>query len=376
MKVEGIDYRTIWCDENRNVHIIDQRREFLPHRFEIVGLSNVRDFCYAIKNMQVRGAGLIGATAGYGMFVGARELQPSFSITQTYSAEVFDSHMSEIGEKLKSTRPTAVNLSYAVDRQLAAIRLKQGLDEKVEVAFATAEDIANEDAEMCRNIGLNGVEIIKGIHHGKRDTVNILTHCNAGWLAFVDYGSATSPIYEAHRQGIPVHVWVDVTSPWNQGSRLTAWELANEGVDHSIISDNAGGYLMQEKMIDMVITGADRVTRTGDAANKIGTYLKALAARDNDVPFYVALPSSTFDFSMTDGRGIPIEMRDPEEVKYAWGSDSSKRVSRVLIANESSHALNPSFDVTPARLITGLITERGIISPVSEARILEMHPQR
>ncbi len=373
MKVDGTHFRTIWFDDT--IKIIDQRREYLPHKFEIRDLNSVDDFCIAIKDMWVRGAGLIGATAGYGMFIGAEEAGKKFQ-SEPYTPEKFDQYMQEIGERLKKTRPTAANLAWAVNRQLEAIRSEQTRIEKVNIAFDTAEEIADEDAEYCKRIGEYGVELIKKIYERKKSPVNILTHCNAGWLAFVDYGSATSPIYEANRLGIPVHVWVDMTAPWNQGGRLTAWELANEGIPHHIIADNTGGHLMQHGLVDIVITGADRVTRTGDAANKIGTYLKAIAAKDNNVPFYVALPSSTFDWKIKDGiNEIPIEERDPEEVKYAYGlCEDNETVERVLIANSGSPAKNYSFDVTPARFITGLITERGICQ-ANEEDILRLYPE-
>jgi methylthioribose-1-phosphate isomerase len=376
MKVSGVPYRTIWHDDS--LKIIDQSpKTGLPHNFRILELKSVDDVCYAIKEMQVRGAGLIGAAAGYGMFLGAEEAWDRFEKQKSYSPEKFDDYMQEIGNRLKSTRPTAVNLACAVDRQLKEIKCKETLTDKVNVAFDIAEKIANEDAEMCKRIGENGFSIIRDIYLKKGDVVNVLTHCNAGWLAFVDYGSALSPVYEAYNKGIPVHVWVDMTGPWNQGGRLTAWELVGEKVPHTVIADNTGGHLMQHGKVDLVIVGADRVTRTGDAANKIGTYLKALAARDNYIPFYVAFPSSTFDWNLKHGKDIPIEERSSEEVKYAEGLlEKTGTIEKVLLTTKDSHAENYSFDVTPARLISGLITERGIISPVNEQNILELYPEQ
>src|SRR3989339_186725 len=362
MLVDGEHYRTIWLkkDGSSAVQIIDQR--LLPHEFVVEDLRTVDDVCVAIKDMHVRGAGLIGATAGYGMYIAALHAR-----NDDFFNDMFDA-----AKKLKSTRPTAVNLAWAVDRQLAAVPSGScSLDEKVLRAWMTAKTIADEDANCCRRIGLYGEKLIELIYRKKKSPVNILTHCNAGWLAFVDYGSATAPIYKAHEFGIPLHVWVDETRPWNQGSRLTAWELGQQGVRHTIISDNAGGHLMQHGMVDLVITGADRVTRTGDAANKIGTYLKALAAKDNKVPFYVALPSSTFDWNMRDGvKDIPIEQRDSEEVLYATGKHEGS-IKRVLLAPEGSNAANYGFDVTPRSLITGLITERGVCKP-NERSICQM----
>lgn len=349
MKVKTKPYRTIWLNEVNDevISIIDQR--FLPHQFIIENLHSVDEVVTAIKDMHVRGAGLIGATAGYGMYLAAIEGRQNPDVLLRAAAE------------LKASRPTAVNLQWAVDRQLEAITQARNADERVSIALNTAMLIADEDAEYCRQIGLHGVALIEQISKSKNgEIVNILTHCNAGWLAFVDYGSATAPIYEAFARGLDIHVWVDETRPRNQGSSLTAWELGNLGIPHTIIVDNAGGHLMQHGMVDIVITGADRVTRAGDAANKIGTYLKALAAYDNQVPFYVALPSSTFDWTITDGvKDIPIEERHSDEVKYMSGLGDTGP-ARILITPPDSRAANYGFDVTPARLITGLITERGI----------------
>lgn len=352
MEVKGSNYRTIWLNETNSdtICIIDQR--YLPHQFVIEELHTVKEVVAAIKDMQVRGAGLIGAAAGYGMYLATLEAGTTNS---------FDNHLNQSASLLKSSRPTAVNLEWAVTRQLKAIAAGKSVAEKIYIAKKTALAIADEDADHCRQIGLHGVSLIEQIAKNKNgDAVNILTHCNAGWLAFVDYGSATAPIYEAFKRGINVHVWVDETRPRNQGAGLTAWELINQQVPHTVITDNAGGHLMQHGLVDMVITGADRVTRAGDAANKIGTYLKALAAYDNNIPFYVALPSSTFDWSIKNGiKEIIIEERSADEVKYVWGLCENE-IKKVLITPAESPALNYGFDVTPARLITGLLTERGI----------------
>jgi methylthioribose-1-phosphate isomerase len=327
------------------VRIIEQTK--LPWVFEIEELRTVEDVCVAIRDMHVRGAGCIGATAGFGMYLAA------------WNGE----DLVEAGGRLKATRPTAVNLAWAVDRQLAHL---EGADDMVAAAGEMAQVIADEDASACRAIGEHGLKLIEEIAAGKDGPVNILTHCNAGWLAFVDHGSATAPIYAAHDAGIPVHVWVDETRPRNQGARLTAWELAGHGVPHTVIADNAGGHLMQHGMVDLVITGTDRTTYTGDVANKIGTYLKALAAKDTGVPFYVALPSSTFDWECRDGvAGIPIEERDGDEVAVMEGMGEHGVVA-VRLMREESPAANHAFDVTPARLVTGLITERGVCAASEE----------
>ena len=368
MKVKGKHYLTIWLkDENSNtICIIDQRK--LPHQFVIEELNSVSDVAEAIRDMHVRGAGLIGATAGYGMYLAAIEAGQGNSFDE--------GKLLKSANLLKSARPTAVNLEWAVNRQLNAIAKVKLIDEKIMVARDTALRIAAEDADYCRQIGMHGADIIAELSKNKKgDTVNILTHCNAGWLAFVDHGSALAPVYEAFDNGIKVHVWIDETRPRNQGAGLTAWELNMHGIPHTVIVDNAGGHLMQHEMVDLVITGADRVTRAGDAANKIGTYLKALAAYDNRIPFYVALPSSTFDWNIHDGlKEIPIEERSQDEVKYVdgWVGDE---VKRVLVTSPGSPASNYGFDVTPARLITGLITERGICK-ATEPDILNMFPEK
>ncbi|MDR3275695.1 MAG: S-methyl-5-thioribose-1-phosphate isomerase [Treponema sp.] len=357
MNVNGRHYRTIWLDEADpdRVRIINQQA--LPFSFEIMDLRTVEDARRAIRDMYVRGAGLIGATAAWGMYLALREA-PAGSC---------DAALTQAAALLKATRPTASNLAWAVDRMLAA---KPGAERE------TAQAISDEDAEFCRNIGLQGLGIIRKLAAGKGGSpVNILTHCNAGWLAFVDYGTALSPVYAAFDAGVPVHVWVDETRPRNQGASLTAWELGRHGVPHDLIPDNAGGHLMQHGLVDMVITGADRVTRSGDAANKIGTYLKALAARDNGVPFYVALPSSTFDWTMRDGVAeIPIEERDAAELRWVSGKTITGTIEAVQICPDDTPARNWGFDVTPAPYITGLITERGLCA-AHEAAILALYPE-
>ena len=366
MKVNGNHYRTIWQDDQNTgiVCVIDQRP--LPHEFVIEKIDSVSQMCTAIRDMHVRGAGLIGAAAGYGMYLAAREAA---------SAPDFDLHLQELARQLCATRPTAVNLAWAVDRQLAAIAQETSLEEKISIAQKMAKEIADEDASFCKRIGEHGFGMIEALSRQRGSTVNILTHCNAGWLAFVDHGSATAPIYEAFDRGIDVHVWVDETRPRNQGARLTAWELGQHGVPHTVISDNTGGHLMQHGLVDMVITGTDRTTRTGDVGNKIGTYLKALAAKDNGVPFYVALPSSTFDWEIRDGvKEIPIEQRGADEVKSIKGLDEGQ-IREVLLTPANSPAANYAFDVTPARLVTGLITERGVCE-ANESSILKLFPER
>ena len=358
MNVRGRHYRTIWPKpgDDRVIQLIDQR--FLPHQFVIEEVRTVAEMAAAIREMHVRGAGLIGAAAGYGMYLAT-----------------FESDLAGAAEQLKATRPTAVNLAWAIDRQFRNIEAAGSAEEKQRVAFQTAREIADEDAEHCRRIGEHGIELIRRLSERKNGApVNILTHCNAGWLAFVDYGSATSPIYAAHDAGIPVHVWVDETRPRNQGSKLTAWELGEHGVPHTVIADNAGGHLMQRGKVDAVMVGTDRTTYTGDVANKIGTYLKALAAKDNAIPFYVALPSSSFDWTIRDGvHEIPIEERGSEEVSHADGFHAGEHVE-VRVTPEKSPAANFGFDVTPRELVTGLITERGICQ-ANETSILELFPE-
>jgi methylthioribose-1-phosphate isomerase len=367
MMVDQQHYRTIWlsADDARVVQVIDQTR--LPHAFEILELHTVAQACLAIRNMTVRGAGLIGACAAFGMYLAALEASDS----------QFADFLAQAGSRLKATRPTAANLAWAVERMLRAMATAASPEAARHIARTEAQAIADEDVDHCRRIGAHGLDLIEGIAHSKPgQTINILTHCNAGWLAFVDIGSATAPIYAAHDAGIPVHVWVDETRPRNQGASLTAWELGQHGVPHTLIADNAGGHLMQHGLVDLVLTGADRVTRNGDAANKIGTYLKALAAHDNRVPMVVALPSSTFDFAMRDGvANIPIEERGSEEVRWMSGCTEGGTLESVRICPESTPARNWGFDVTPARLISKLICERGICD-ANEAAILALFPEQ
>jgi len=352
--------------------VIDQRE--LPHRFVTIDLKTVDDYAFAISDMAVRGAGLIGACAAYGMWAAA--------VTAADGKEAFDEWISSAAGRLIATRPTARNLEWAVTRQQRVIADAADVESAREAARRGAAEVADSDVRMCRDIGMHGLEVIRKIRKEKTaacrgdEPVRILTHCNAGWLAFVDYGSATAPIYAAHDEGIPVHIWVDETRPRAQGAALTAWELLSHGIPHDVIVDNAGGHLMQHGLVDMVITGADRVSAGGDAANKIGTYLKALAAVDNGVPFYVALPSSTFDWELDDGvAGIPIEERSADEVRYVRGlSRKTGEPDEVLICPEGSEARNWGFDVTPRRLITGLITERGIC-PASREGIRGLYPE-
>jgi len=352
MKVNGIPYRTIWLkpDDARVVQVIDQTR--LPHAFEVADLRTLDDACRAICDMTVRGAGLIGATAGWGMYLASLQA-PDYG---------FDAFMRAAGARLTATRPTAANLAWAVRRVLAALSVGCDAAQGRQIAQQTACAIADENATHCYQIGQHGLGVLTELARRKQgQCINILTHCNAGWLAFVDHGSATAPIYAAHDAGIDLHVWVDETRPRNQGASLTAWELGQHGVPHTLIADNAGGHLMQHGLVDLVITGADRVTNCGDVANKIGTYLKALAARDNGVPFYVALPSSTFDFTLGDGvAGIPIEERDASEVRWVPGKNAQGELTSVQICPDTTPARNWGFDVTPARLVTQLICERGL----------------
>jgi methylthioribose-1-phosphate isomerase len=383
MNVGGQHFRTIWlCPVNKEVvQLIDQR--YLPHRFVIEDITTVGQMANAIREMHVRGAGLIGASAGYGMYLATMEAGASSpqdesvrlaDRTGSISAVELDRQLREAAELLKSTRPTAVNLKWAIERQLAAIQKGKSAEEKIQIALRTAREIAAEDEEHCRMIGQHGLHLIEEIARTKNGKpVNVLTHCNAGWLAFVDYGSALAPIYLAHDRGLAIHVWVDETRPRSQGSKLTAWELGQHGVPHTIIADSAGGHLMQRGDVDLVIVGSDRTTRAGDVANKIGTYLKALAAQDNKVPFYVALPSTSFDWTIRDGSKIPIEERSAEEVKRADGSYNGQMLE-VSVAPETSPAANFGFDVTPRRLVSGLITERGVCK-AEEKSILQLFPE-
>ncbi|MCH2023877.1 MAG: S-methyl-5-thioribose-1-phosphate isomerase [Saprospiraceae bacterium] len=367
MNVNGKHFRTIWVKEadNECIQIIDQRS--LPHNFVIEDIRTVQQMATAIKDMHVRGAGLIGAAAAYGMYLAA---------LQSANSNSFDDDIQNAANNLLATRPTAVNLSRAVEKQIKAINKAQDIYQKIQASLRTAQDISNEDAKFCKEIGFNGLDLIKEISYKKEgQTVNILTHCNAGWLAFVDYGSATAPIYAAFDAGVDVHVWVDETRPRNQGARLTAWELLQHGVPHTVITDNVGGHLMQHNMVDLVLTGTDRTTYTGDVCNKIGTYLKALAAKDNDVPFYVALPSSSIDWDIENGiQEIPIEERDATEVQHIQGLLKGE-IKNVQLTPEKSPAANYAFDVTPANLVTGLITERGICE-ASEKGIKSLFPKQ
>jgi methylthioribose-1-phosphate isomerase len=343
MRIENKAYRTIWF-ENNLVKIIDQTK--LPHQFIIKDLKTVNDAINAIKTMEVRGAPLIGATAAYGLVL---------SIIQKNDL----SFLKKSSEDLIASRPTAINLKWAVDRMMKKL---SGVNDKdiLRLALDEAKDIVEEDVSFCKNIGLYGLKIIEEISNKKKDTVNILTHCNAGWLATIDWGTATSPIYHAHQKGIKVHVWVDETRPRNQGANLTSYELNEEGIPNTVITDNAGGILMQRGQVDMCIVGTDRTLSNGDVCNKIGTYLKALAAKDNNVPFYVALPSSTIDWNIKDHKQIPIEERNSEELSHVEGIDKNNQVTKVRIYPQKSKSMNLAFDVTPAKYVKGLITEKGI----------------
>ena len=345
MKIEGKEYRTIWFDKkSKVVKIIDQTK--LPHQFIIKDLKTVKDAVNAIKTMEVRGAPLIGGTAAYGLVLALIE-----NNDQTF--------LKNSCMELINSRPTAINLKWAVDRMMKKLSGVNSND-ILNIAINEAKEICEEDVKFCENIGLNGLKIIEEIYNKKKDTVNILTHCNAGWLATIDWGTATSPIYQAHKKGIKVHVWVDETRPRNQGASLTSYELNEEGVPNTIIADNTGGILMQRGEVDMCLVGTDRTIATGDVANKIGTYLKALAAKDNNVPFYVALPSSTIDWETHDLKNIPIEERNSEELSHAEGLDENNKLKKILIYPKKSKAMNIAFDVTPAKYVTGLITEKGV----------------
>jgi len=344
MKIEGIQSRSIWPTPDGSVEVIDQTK--LPHRFATVRLSSMADAIHAINAMTVRGAPLIGATGAYGL---------AFSLRNDPSDDGLDSAY----KMLLATRPTAVNLRWSLDRVRNAV-LNRPRAERADAAWREAAVICDEDVATCRRIGEHGFALLRKMSSEKAGPLNILTHCNAGWLACVDWGTALAPIYMAHDHGIPLHVWVDETRPRNQGASLTAFELGSHGVNHTIVADNAGGHLMQRRDVDLAIVGADRVTRNGDVANKIGTYLKALAAKDNDVPFYVALPSSTIDWTLASGNLIPIEERAESEVTTMTGRLPDGRIATVEIVPQGSDAANPGFDVTPARLVTGFITEAGI----------------
>lgn len=366
MNINGKHHHTIWINETNPalIQVFDQR--YFPHKTEVFDITKTDEAAFAIKEMVVRGAPLIGVTAAYAMYLGCIEAK-----VKNHPVE----YLKEVAAKLNATRPTAVNLTWAIAEMLEVINKVEDADERIQVALKRANEIKQEDIDICYNIGKYGLKLIQEIASNKGSRVNILTHCNAGWLATVDWGTATSPIYQAHQAGIDVHVWVDETRPRNQGANLTAFELNQQGIPHTLINDNTGGHLMQHGMVDLVIVGTDRTTRNGDVANKIGTYLKALAAYDNKVPFYVGLPSSTLDFSMVDGvKNIPIETRDENEVKYIQGLENGE-IKSVLICPETTPALNYGFDVTPARLVTGLITERGICE-ASEQGIKKLFPEK
>ncbi len=353
MKIGNKHYRSIWVNPANPLEIqaIDQR--FLPHEFYVRDLKHPDDFVHAIKDMLVRGAPLIGITAAYGLY----------SALLHSTAHNADDNLKKAHDKLLATRPTASNLKWALAKQMHAINAGKNLGEKIKLALENANHLADEDVKACKQIGKYGLPLIEGISKKKNGApVNILTHCNAGWLATVDYGTATAPIYLAHDAGVNVHVWVDETRPRNQGASITAFELGKHGVPHTVIVDNAGGHLMQRGMVDLCIVGTDRTLASGDVCNKIGTYLKALAAHDNKIPFYVALPSSSIDWETKDASAIPIEERNENEVKHVHGFDG-KKIASVLVTPSHSKVSNYGFDITPARLITGLITERGICKP-------------
>ena len=347
MRIQQKHYRSLWR-EGQTVSIIDQTR--LPFAFEVVTIHNVAEMCHAIRSMQVRGAPLIGAAAAYGVALGMQ-------------VDATDAHLRSVVSQLVATRPTAVNLAWAAQRMQQHL-LALPLSQRALQAWALALAIADEDVAQNQAIGQHGKALIAA--HATvqpQQVVNVLTHCNAGWLATVDGGTALAPIYAAHDAGLRVHVWVDETRPRNQGASLTAWELAQHGVPHTVIADNAGGYLMQHGQVDLVIVGADRVTRNGDVCNKIGTYLKALAAQDNQVPFYAAVPTPTIDWQLARGADIAIEMRDADEVAYMQGEAADGQICSIRVIPHESQALNPAFDVTPARWVSGIITERGVVTP-------------
>jgi len=362
MKIDGKQMRSIWVEsDSASVGIIDQTQ--LPHRLAIARLATLDDTTQAIKTMQVRGAPLIGATAAYGIWLALRADPSDEALERAYA-------------RLIAARPTAINLKWALDEMLGAVRNRPRV-ERADVALQRAGEIADADVTNNLAIGRHGLKIIEGIAAKKKGgRVNLLTHCNAGWLATVDWGTATAPIYMAHDNGMPVHVFAGETRPRNQGASITAWELGHHGVPHTVIADNTGGHLMQHGLVDMVIVGADRVTAQGDVCNKIGTYLKALAAHDNEVPFYVSLPSPTIDFTVTDGRAeIPIEQREDDEVATIRGMTKEGRLETVQVVPDGSPVANYAFDVTPARLVTGLITERGVIA-ANRAALAQTFPER
>ena len=359
MKIDGVPYRTIWpAQDGVTVEVIDQTR--LPHALAVERLTSAAEAGRAISTMVVRGAPLIGATAAYGMALAAHE-DPS------------DEGLARAGAMLIATRPTAVNLRWAVERMVNRLRSAPAGDRRA-AAYAEAAAICDEDVAFCAAIGRHGAGLIRQAWDGTRP-VNVLTHCNAGWLATVDWGTALAPIYAAVEEGVPLHVWVDETRPRGQGAALTAWELNQHGVPHTVIADNAGGHLMQKGKVDLCIVGSDRVAANGDVCNKIGTYLKGLAAHDNGVPFYAAMPFSTIDWTLDRGEDIPIEERSADEVTFATGKTVDGRIETVRLTPEGSPAANPAFDVTPARLITGIITERGVC-PASREGLLGLYPEQ
>jgi methylthioribose-1-phosphate isomerase len=357
MKISGTPYRTIWPTGSGAVRVIDQSR--LPFEFATIDLDSLEDAAAAIRTMVVRGAPLIGATAAYGLALAIR-------------SNASDAHIEHAAQTLKATRPTAHNLAWALTRMRRALA-EVALPDRAEAAFREAGRLCDDDIEQCRAIGSHGLELLRRAAGALHRPLNILTHCNAGWLACVDWGTALAPVYMAHDAGIPVHVWVDETRPRNQGAALTAFELGAHGVPHTVIADNLGGHLMQRGRVDLVLVGSDRTTSTGDVCNKIGTYLKALAARDNGLPFYVALPMSTIDWSLAAGSDIPIEERSPTELTHITGKAASGALESVRVVPDASPALNLAFDVTPARLVTGLITERGVC-PASRAGLRGLYP--
>ena len=349
MKIQNKEYRTIWYEDDV-VKIIDQTK--LPHQFIIKDLKTVQDAIKSIKLMEVRGAPLIGGTAAYGIVLAIQE-NPNSKFIQKSAKELIQS------------RPTAINLKWAVDRIMKKLADFNN-DKVLDIALNEAKEICDEDERFCKNIGINGLKIIEEIYKRKKETVNILTHCNAGWLATINWGTATSPIYHAHKKGIPVHVWVDETRPRNQGANLTSYELNEEKIPNTIIADNTGGILMQRGDVDMCLVGTDRTLSNGDVCNKIGTYLKALAAHDNNVPFYVTLPSSTIDWDIKNAKDIPIEERNSEELSHVEGIDENNEIKKVLIYPKKSKAMNLAFDITPAKYVTGLITEKGVCEASSD----------
>ena len=345
MKVDNKSFTSIWIDNQKKVWIIDQTK--IPFQFNTLELSNIDDFIFAIKFMQVRGAPLIGITAAYGIYIAMQY-------------DTSDQNLMKAAKTLLATRPTAINLKWALDSMLEQLINIPGKD-RVKKALKIANKMSEDDIKINEKIGINGLQVIEKLYKKKKDKINILTHCNAGWLATVDWGTATAPIYKSRDNNIPIHIWVDETRPRNQGSFLTSWELMNENIDHTIIADNTGGHLMQNNLVDIVITGSDRTTYQGDVCNKVGTYLKAIAAYENNIPFYVALPSSTIDWS-NNLKDIIIEERDENEIHYLEGLDANEKIKKIRITPEYTKAKNYAFDITPSKYITGLITENGVCS--------------